>query len=97
MESLSPNPAKINAVQPATPHTVMNIRCLYRNRFLAVTLPMNPSRFHINEIRSSIIRWPPFGAFGRINTEALLRSSTLVVIKAVNVVQINATMTDMML
>ncbi|MNI51101.1 hypothetical protein D3C73_1058090 [compost metagenome] len=51
----------------------------------------------MNGIRSSIIRCPLFGAFGRINTEALLRSSTLVVISAVNVVQIKATITDMML
>ena len=63
----SPKPVSIRAVQPATPITVISRRDLYRKRLRQVTLPLKESRFQKKVNRSSRIRLPFFGAFGRIS------------------------------
>ena len=74
--SLIANPQIINAVQPATPPTVIIKRDLNRKILRAVTLPRKFSRLHTGRIRSSNMRAPAFGAFGRINAAGVCRISS---------------------
>ena len=73
--SLIANPQIISAVQPATPPTVINRRDLNRKILRAVTLPKKLSLLHTGLIRSSRMRAPAFGAFGRISAAGVCRIS----------------------
>ena len=68
-------PQTMSAVQPATPPIVMIRRDLKRKMLRAVTLLRNPIRFQTGLIRSSRIREPARGAFGRISAAGVMRIS----------------------
>ena len=62
---LIPKPARISAVHPAIPITVIKNRFLYLRIFRAVTLPVKDILFQMKPIRSSMTFLPFFGDFGR--------------------------------
>ncbi len=94
IESFTPKPAITRDVQPAMPKSIINIRFLNRNTFLADTLCRNFSRFQTKGIRSNRIRFPAAGALGRINSAGTLESAIRQAAKVVPAEHNNATSMD---
>ena len=70
-----PKPVMSSAVQPPMPIIIMTMRFLKRRMFRMETLCRNGSRFQISGSRSSRMRFPAFGALGRMSSAAGCRSS----------------------
>lgn len=74
-ESWMPKPVSTSAVQPAMPRIIMIIRFLKRKMLRRETLCRNFSRFQSGVMRSSRMRLPGSGAFGRIRSAGVLSIS----------------------